>query len=55
LLVSGCKLASDLVRPFVELIRKWDLLFVVPGQKPDLGAVFQPLPRRKFGPEDNIP
>jgi len=54
LLVAGCKLTPDLVRPFVESVRKWDLFFVIPGQKPDLCAVFQLRPRRGFG-FGNIP
>ena len=44
-LIASCKLTSKCVRPLVKAICKRDLFFVILGQEPNLGIVFQ-LPSR---------
>ena len=48
LFVAGCEPKSDLVCPFVEPVREWNLFFVVFGQKSDLDTVSQSRPRCQF-------
>lgn len=52
MLVAGCKFTSDLICPFVEPIRKRDLLLVVPREQPDLYVIITLGLRRRFGSDD---